>query len=254
MDCLDGMKMIEDHSIDMILCDLPYAVTDNDWDSLIPLDKIWANYQRLIKENGAILFTAVQPFAAKLIVSKLNWFKYELIWRKPNGSNFLNAHKMPMRNHESILVFYNKLPTYNPQMRKGEPYVSKRSSASSNYEQKGIVTTYNRGDRFPLTVLDYNYDTSKLHPTQKPLKLFEYLIKTYTDEGQTVLDPTMGSGTTAEACQNIRRQYIGFETDADYYKIIQNRLHSNCRKLIEWETAGVTSEAEFNKWAVSDMM
>jgi site-specific DNA-methyltransferase (adenine-specific) len=252
------MKMIDDHSIDMILCDLPYQVTDNKWDIMIPIEKLWEQYNRIIKDNGAVVFTAIQPFTSIIVMSNIKNFKYEMIWQKDNGTNFFNVNIQPFKIHESVLVFYKKLPVYNPQKTKNDPYVKHRigDKLTTNYEANAEHhrSTYNNGDRHPLSVIKFSRDFNKLHPTQKPLKLFEYLIKTYTHEGQIVLDPCMGSGTTAEACQNLRRQYIGFEIDSEYYKIIQNRIHSNCRKLTEWDDKGVSSEIELNQWAVSDMM
>ena len=222
-DCLEGMKKIPDKSVDMILCDLPYGTTRNKWDSVIPLDKLWEQYNRIIKDNGAIVLTAQTPFDKVLGVSNLKMLKYEWIWTKYSGTGHLNAKKMPMKNHENILVFYKKLPTYNPQMTKGTPYTQKSGKASSNYNPQERVTTVNEGYRYPLTVQRFNNERG-LHPTQKPVALFEYLIKTYTNEGETVLDNCMGSGTTAIAAINTNRNYIGFELDEEYYNLANERI------------------------------
>lgn len=223
-DCLDGMKTIKDKSVDMILCDLPYGTTKNKWDSIIPLDELWAHYSRVIKDNGAIVLTAQTPFDKVLGVSNLKMLKYEWIWEKTSATGHLNAKKMPMKAHENILVFYKKPPTYNPQKTTGhERKVStakhKRNSKNSSNYGESSATTYDSTERYPRSVQLFSTDKQKssLHPTQKPVDLFEYLVKTYTNEGDLVLDNCMGSGTTAVACINTNRNYIGFELDKDYY-------------------------------------
>ena len=223
-DCLEKMKDIPDGSVDMILCDLPYGTTQNKWDSIIPLSELWEQYERIIKDNGAIALTAQTPFDKVLGVSNLRLLRYEWIWRKPSGTGHLNAKKMPMKNHENVLVFYKKLPTYNPQMTVGKPYTQKSGRASSNYNPQSSVVTVNTGNRYPLSVLDFATDKS-LHPTQKPIALMEYLIRTYTNEGETVLDNCMGSGTTGVACVNTNRNFIGIELDEGYFKIAQDRIN-----------------------------
>ena len=228
MDCLEGMKRIPDKSVDMILCDLPYGTTMNKWDSIIPLDKLWEQYERVIKDNGAIVLTAQTPFDKVLGVSNLKMLKYEWIWEKESGTGFLNAKKMPLKNHENILVFYKKLPTYSPQMRTGfKPYTVKKGHHGTNYGTDVGAITVSNGERYPLTVLKENRDKERLHPTQKPVALFEYLIKTYTNEGETVLDNCMGSGTTAIACMNTNRNYIGFELDEGYYEAAIKRIDNH---------------------------
>lgn len=229
MDCLDGMKLIKDKSIDMILCDLPYGTTQNKWDSLINLDRLWEQYERIIKDNGAIVLTAQTPFDKVLGMSNLKWLKYELIWEKSKATGYLNARRMPLKAHENILVFYNKTPKYNPQMTKGKPYKNrhKAGDTGSNYgENKKEYSYENEGTRFPRSVLKFKSvkTNEQLHPTQKPIELFEWLIKTYTDEGEIVLDNAMGSGTTAIACINTNRNYIGFEKEKEYIDIIENRI------------------------------
>ena len=233
-DCLELMKDIPDKSIDMILCDLPYGTTRNKWDSVIPLNKLWEQYSRIIKDNGAIVLFSQMPFTAELVHSNLNLFKYEWIWQKENGTGFLNAKKMPLKIHENILVFYKKLPTYNPQMRTGfKPYKCKQGSGSSNWnynENFGGYITENNGERCPIDIIEFKRDKEKLHSTQKPVALLEYLIKTYTNENETVLDNCMGSGSTGVACVNTNRNFIGIELDENHYKIAKERINNTVRK------------------------
>ena len=229
-ECIDGMKRISDGSVDMILCDLPYGTTRNKWDTVIPLELLWEQYERVIKDNGAIVLTAQTPFDKVLGSSNIKNLKYEWIWQKPNGTGHLNAKKMPLKNHENILVFYNKLPTYNPQFTKGKPYKSKSGKPSSNYGEQTTVLTENDGKRYPLSVQAFNKETG-LHPTQKPVDLFEYLIKTYTNEGEVVLDNCMGSGTTAIACLNTNRNFIGFELDKEYYDKSIDRINEKEKQI-----------------------
>ena len=228
------MKDIPDKSIDMILCDLPYGTTKNKWDSIIDLDELWNHYNRIIKDNGAIVLTAQTPFDKVLGVSNLKMLKYEWIWEKTSATGHLNAKKMPMKAHENILVFYKKPPTYNPQKTTGhERKVStakhKRNSKNSSNYGESSATTYDSTERYPRSVQLFSTDKQKssLHPTQKPVALFEYLIKTYSNEGETVLDNCMGSGTTAVACMNTNRNYIGFELDKDYYELANERIISH---------------------------
>ena len=228
-DCLEGMKRIADKSIDMILCDLPYGMTCNKWDTVIPLDRLWKQYKRVIKDNGAIVLTASQPFASELICSNRKLFRYEWIWEKENSTNFLNAKKNPLKKHENILVFYKKLPVYNPQMSKGKPYtaVRKEKPSLNYYKNQKMAKTVSDGERYPISIIKFSRDKEKLHPTQKPVALFEYLIRTYTNEGETVLDNCIGSGTTAIACINTNRNFIGFELDEEYWEIANERLEQN---------------------------
>ena len=229
--CLEIMKDISDKSIDMILCDLPYGTTRNKWDSIIPLDKLWEQYNRIIKDNGAITLFAQTPFDKVLGVSNLKMLKYEWIWEKEQGTGFLNAKKMPLKNHENILIFYKKPPIYNPQMKKGKPYTLERNTFTVNYgKQVDMVRTENTGERYPLTILKFKRDKEKLHPTQKPVALLEYLIKTYTNEGELVLDNCMGSGSTGVACLNTNRKFIGIELDENYYNIAFNRINNDLRE------------------------
>ena len=225
-DCLEGMKRIDDKSIDMILCDLPYGMTYNKWDTVIPLDKLWEQYERIIKDNGAIVLTAQTPFDKVLGTSNLKMLRYEWIWEKENATGFLNAKKQPLRKHENILVFYKRLPLYNPQMGKGKSYtaVRKEKPSLNYYNNQKMTKTVSDGERYPVSIIKFNRDKEKLHPTQKPVALFEYLIKTYTDEGEIVLDNCIGSGTTAVACLNTNRNFIGFEKEEKYYNIANKRI------------------------------
>jgi site-specific DNA-methyltransferase (adenine-specific) len=238
MDCIEGMKEVETGSVDMILCDLPYGVSSCKWDAIIPFDSLWEQYERVIKDNGAIVLTATQPFTTSLISSNLKLFRYEWIWQKTLATNFMFVKKQPAKKHENICVFYRKQPAYTPQMEEGEPYVSKRSGRTLRKESYRDVYTdradiYNKGTRYPSTIQKFSNGNNKnIHPTQKPVPLFEYLIKTYTVEGETVLDNCMGSGTTAIACLNTNRNYIGFELDKGYHDLSITRLEQHKRRNI----------------------
>lgn len=231
-DCLEVMKSITDKSIDLILCDLPYGSTHNKWDKCIDFERLWECYNRIIKDNGAIVLFSQQPFTTKLIMSNLKMFRYEWIWEKSQGTGFLNAHKMPLKIHENICVFYKRLPKFNPQMRTGfKKYVrtaSNKSSDNYNLEQDSHTTTSN-GERYPIDIIQFassNCSTTDkhCHPTQKPRLLLEYFIKTYTDEGDTVLDNAMGVGSTGVACAVTNRNFIGIELDKNYYNVAKNRI------------------------------
>jgi site-specific DNA-methyltransferase (adenine-specific) len=229
-DCLERMKEIPSGSVDMILADPPYGTTQCKWDSIIPLEPMWERLKRIIKPNGAIVMTAAQPFTSILVCSNLDMFKYDWVWEKPSAKGHLNAKKQPMRAHESILVFYNKQPTYNPEMTDGHTRkVSfKRKELNSDvYNKNTTNVSYDSTKRYPRSVQLIKQDTQKcsLHPTQKPVALMEYLIKTYTNEGETVLDFTMGSGTTGVACINTEREFIGIEMDADFFQVATDRIN-----------------------------
>lgn len=233
-DCLELMKNIPDGSVDLVLCDLPYGTTRNKWDICIPLEKLWQEYKRVVKKNGAIVLFAQTPFDKVLGASNLDMLKYEWIWEKSHGTGYLNAKKMPMKYHENILVFYRQLPTYNPQWEWGTPYTSTCSQHSTNYgKQKDSVTTSD-GRRYPKDVLRFGNAATdqRMHPTQKPVALLEYLIKTYTDPGDTVLDNCMGSGSTGVACVNTNRRFIGIELDDDYFNIANQRINACVKSLI----------------------
>lgn len=224
-DCLDLMKTIRDGAVDLILTDPPYGVTArNKWDSIVPVAPMWDEFWRVLKPNGAVVMTAMQPFSSLMVSSQYECFKYEWVWRKPQGTGFLNAKKQPLRNHEVALVFYKKQPTYNPQMLPGKPYTCKSGRASLNYGEQESVVTVNEGYRYPLTVIDFNYDKNKLHPTQKPVSLFEYFVNTYTNPGDLVLDPFAGSGTTGVACLNTGRDFVLIEKDPKFYGVVVERL------------------------------
>ena len=231
-DCLEGMKRIPDKSVDMILCDLPYGTTACKWDTIIPFEPLWEQYERIIKDNGAIVLTASQPFTTKLIASNLDLFRYEMIWGKTLASNFFMANKQPLKKHENICLFYKKQPVYNPQMEKGKPYTDKRSikkrtSGVMGGEVAPKTDIVNKGERFPSSIQVFsNGNNHSVHPTQKPVDLFEYLIKTYTNKGETVLDNCIGSGTTAIACLNTNRNFIGFELDKGYFDIAAGRIET----------------------------
>jgi len=227
-DTLKEMSKLPDKSVDMILADLPYGTTKNKWDSSIPLDKLWEQYNRIIKDNGAILLFGQQPFTSVLVSSNLKMYKYDWTWIKEAGTGFLNAKKMPLKDSETISVFYKKLPNYNPQMRTGfKPYIAKQGiKKSDNYGQQSGAVTASSGERYPLTTIHFNRDKDKLHPTQKPVNLLEYLIKTYTNAGEVVLDNTMGSGSTGVACVNTNRDFIGIELDENYFNIAKSRIEN----------------------------
>ena len=230
-DCLDVMKLIDNASIDLILCDLPYGVTKNKWDSVIDLKKLWGEYERVIKTNGAIVLFGQDKFSATLMLSNAKLHRYNLIWEKTTPTGHLNAKKMPLRSHEDILVFYKKLPTYNPKKttghkRKVSTAQHKRGSKkTTNYGEHGL-TTYDSTERYPKSVLKFATDKQKvaLHPTQKPLDLMEYLIATYSNEGETILDNCAGSGTTGLAAKNLNRNYIMIENDENNYKVCIERV------------------------------
>lgn len=230
--CIELMPKIPDKSIDMILCDLPYGQTSrNKWDVVIPFDLLWEQYERIIKDNGAIVLFANGMFTAELMLSNKEIWRYNLIWEKTQPTGFLNAKKMPLRSHEDICVFYKKIPKYNPQKSVGHPRkVSKaehkiRCKNSTDYGEHGL-TTYDSTERYPRSVWKFSKDSQKysLHPTQKPVLLLEELIKTFTDEGDCVLDNCMGSGSTAVACLNANRNFIGMELDEKYYDIAKDRI------------------------------
>ena len=229
-DCLELMpKHVEDKSIDMIFCDLPYGTTQNKWDSVILLDKLWSEYERVIKDNGAIVLFAAQPFTSALIMSNPKLFKYDWTWQKPKGTGHLNAKRQPMRDKEDICVFYKKQCTYNPQMTKGTPYKEKSGwKGTEGHEGYGAdkrLGNDNNGVRYPKQVQQFGVvERGTLHPTQKPLSLIEYMIRTYTNEGDLILDNTCGSGTIGLGAKNLNRNYIMMEQDPKYYEIACKRV------------------------------
>lgn len=223
-DCLELMWEIPDKSVDMILCDLPYGTTRNKWDSVIPLGEIWAQYERIIKDNGAILLTAQTPFDKVLGASNLRLLRYEWIWHKSKPTGHLNAKKMPLKQHENILVFYKKAPIYNClDLVRVDRMVSRTNKGNYGESSK---TTRQEFSGYPRSILEFNsiITREQVHPTQKPVPLFEYLIRTYTIEGEVVLDNCIGSGTTGVAALNTGRNFIGIEQDADYARIANERI------------------------------
>jgi len=233
-DCLEVMKDIPDKSIDMILCDLPYGTTSCKWDTIIPFEPLWEQYKRIIKDNGAIVLTASQPFTSALVMSNIKMFKYELIWNKDLCKNPGLAKIRPLPSFENILVFGKGKVIYNPQMEEGKPYTDIRKKPTQvhngNEHKYGFsgntVNVINSGYRFPKSVITIrNANFKGQHPTQKPVALFEYLIKTYTNEGDLVLDNCAGSGTTGVACKNLNRNFILIEKEPEYIDIINKRLN-----------------------------
>lgn len=241
-DCLEIMKNIPSKSVDMILCDLPYGTTACKWDTIIPFDKLWVEYKRLIKGAGVIVLTASQPFTSRLIVSNLEDFKYSWIWEKSRPSGFAHAKNMPLKNYEDVVVFSsgkighasqvkNRIP-YNPQGLVYSPRTTKNTKIRSNQESSfGNRPSHQDSylqewTNYPTQILKFNSVTGALHPTQKPVELMEYLIKTYTSDDMTVLDNCMGSGTTGVACKNLNRNFIGIELDEDYFNIAKQRIEN----------------------------
>jgi len=230
-DCLKILPTIPDKSIDLILTDPPYGTTACKWDSVIPFEPMWNQLIRVIKDNGCIALFGSEPFSSNLRMSNIKQFKYDWVWQKEQGTGFGNAKKQPLRNLEIISIFYKNQCLYNPQKSKGKPYKTKSKSGNhkgSVYEDGGLnsIITVNKGNRFPLQLLKFNRDKNKIHPTQKPTVLLEYLIKTYTNENDTVLDFTMGSGSTGVACKNTNRNFIGIELDNNYFNIAKDRIES----------------------------
>lgn len=230
-DCLEIMPEFLPASIDMILCDLPYEKTQNNWDILIDPDTLWYQYERIIKDNGCIILFGHGMFTAQMMMSNQKLHRYNIIWQKTTPTGFLNAGRMPLRTHEDLMVFYKKLPKYNPQKTYDHP----RKVSTSHHQRNSKITTnygkhkpktYDSTERFPTSILTFKTDKQKsaLHPTQKPVALCEYLIKTYTDKGDIVLDNCIGSGTTAVACINASRKYIGIEKDIKYVEIARERI------------------------------
>lgn len=231
IDCFDGLRSISDKTIDMVLTDLPYGTTSNKWDQIIPFDRMWQEFDRVCKDNAALVFTASQPFTSMLVMSNLSNFRHEWIWQKNRGSNFANTVREPMKEHESVLVFSKGKWTYNKQMQERAESGKARAeykvafnSKSDNYREfEGRDAQELSELRVPSSIQKFNVEVG-LHPTQKPVALFEYLIKTYSNKGDTVLDICAGSGTTGVAAYNLGRDYILFEKEEKYYEIARNRL------------------------------
>ena len=235
MDCLEGMKFIPDKSIDMILCDLPYGTTACKWDTIIPFEPLWKQYERIIKDNGAIVLFGQEPFSSLLRCSNLNNYRYDIYWEKERLTNISQVKRRVGKTVETISIFYKKQCTYNPQMVKYEGKIrtnkvknGKMGKLTDNQEKR-VFEYHDTGWRYPTQVWKFQRDclTSNLHPTQKPLALIEELVKTYTNEGEKVLDNCMGSGTTAIACMNTNRNYIGFEISKEYCDIAEKRIKNH---------------------------
>ena len=228
-DCLENMSNIPDKSVDMVLCDLPYGITKCKWDSVIPFERLWTNWKRVCKQNAAIVLTASQPFTTDLIVSNRKWFKYNWVWNKVGRTTgFLNANKAPLRTTEDICVFYQNQCTYNPQKTHGKPYTAHTGTGIIQvYNKKDVIriTKNEDGLRYPKNLISFNVNREKHgHPTQKPVELISYLIRTYTNEGETVLDNCMGSGTTGVSCVYEKRNFIGIELEEKYFEIAKKRI------------------------------
>ena len=229
-DCLELMKAIPNKSIDLILTDLPYGSTKCSWDVVIPFESLWEQYNRVIKDNGAIVLFGSEPFSSQLRMSNLKMYRYDWVWEKTIASNFALAKKQPQKKHENIMVFYKKQPTYNPQMEKGKAYIDKRSTGTrnvvvgteNNFKRQPIK---NEGTRYPSSIQKFSNGNNKnVHPTQKPTDLLQYLIKTYTNEGETVLDSCMGSGSAGVSAVKNNRCFIGIEKDEKYFEIAKIRI------------------------------
>lgn len=236
-DCLLGMQRIPDASIDMILTDLPYETTQNEWDKIIPFEPMWEQYNRIIKPNGAIVLWAQPPFNIVLANSNLEMYRYDWIWEKPKATGWLNSKKMPMKAHENILVFYKKLPTYNPQMTTGHKPVNsytKHTTDGSNYGKTQIgISGGGSTERYPRSILKFSSDTQKssYHPQQKPVAAYKYFIRTYTNEGEIVLDSSSGAGTLALAAIEENRNFICFEKNKKNYKKSIIRLEKETSQM-----------------------
>ena len=237
-DCLEVMKELPDNSIDFICCDPPYGTTTIKWDSVLDFEKMWEQYDRILKPKGIVCLFGSQPFSAQLICSKLKWFRYELVWNKNKCGSPGLAKYRPMKTHENILIFYKDTGgTYNPQMEKGEPYARKSKNPKGyvgrkndhNYGLKPVKSFTNKGTRYPKSILNISRNFSaqqQIHPTQKPVPLMEWLVKTYSNEGEIVLDNCMGSGSTGIACVNTNRDFIGIEINKEYFEIAKERIET----------------------------
>ena len=248
-DCLVGMDKIDDKSIDMILCDLPYGTTSANWDTIIPFEPLWIQYKRIIKDNGIIVLTSVQPFTSLLVVSNLKMFKYQWYWLKSRATGYLNAKKQPMRNVEDVCIFYSNQPTYNPILTKKDTKNIRKNGLKNPKNKKDTIygsqkiCQINEFREIPIDMsypnsticIDCENNSKTIHPTQKPVALFEYLIKTYTNENDLVLDNCIGSGTTAIACLNLKRNFIGFELDKNYFGVANERIINHKKEEINFK-------------------
>lgn len=237
-DCLERMKEIPDGSVDMVLCDLPYGTTQNKWDSIIPFEPLWEHYWRVLKKNGAVVLTGAQPFTSALVMSQPKAFRHSLVFEKSHPTGHLNANRAPLRKHEDILVFWRNAATYNPQKTVKPKNLIRPATRGTQTDSYGIFDpkagrTESLDVSFPTSIIRFNNSSTGsdkgLHPTQKPVALCEYLIKTYTNESETVLDNTMGSGTTGVACMNTNRKFIGIEQDEKYFSIAKERIEETMK-------------------------
>lgn len=244
-ECIEGMNRIDDHSIDMILCDLPYGTTACKWDTIIPFDSLWKQYKRIIKKNGAIVLFGSEPFSSLLRTSNLSWFKYDWYWKKSKGSNFPHAKNMPLKIIETISIFSNGIiahsgnrMAYNPQGVQKSTVIVKQNPNTSELKYHRESQSQHRegylcqGANYPTTLIMHGSEGKSIHPTQKPVALCEYLIKTYSNEHDVILDNCMGSGTTAIACMSTNRSYIGYELDAHYYQVLTKRIQEHATKRV----------------------
>ena len=235
-DCLELMKNIPDGSVDLVLTDPPYGITACKWDSVIPFEPMWEQLNRIIKPNGAICLFGSEPFSSTLRMSNIKNFKYDWIWEKEQGANFMLCKYQPYKVHEIVSVFSKSKHNYFPQMTEGKPYISGKGTSGEITGNRPKVQTKNEGKRYPRSIQRFNTEKTKsTHPTQKPIALLEYLIKTYTNEGETVLDFTMGSGSTGVACINTNRNFIGIELDKGYFDIAEKWINQAKNKFYEGE-------------------
>jgi site-specific DNA-methyltransferase (adenine-specific) len=254
-DCLDvenGMSKIKTKSVAMVLCDLPYSMTKNHWDQRIDMKALWTQYMRIIKDNGVICLFVNQPFTSELVMACPKYFRYSLVWEKNKFSDFLNCKRKPLKIHEDIMIFYKKQPTYNPQYTFSDPYVrwNKQEAVDkqTNYgkmKENRVVNT--DGKRYPTTVLKFNRVETPQHPTQKPTDLCEWLIRTYTNEGDLICDNCFGSGTTAEACFNTKRSFVGFEMEKIYFDIACKRLNTLLKDNSKFQRAESDDDTTLHK-------
>lgn len=231
IDCIEGMKMIEDNSVDAIICDLPYGTTANEWDTIIPFDELWGGYLRIAKPSAPIILFGCEPFTTKLRMSNFDMYRYDWIWVKSMSVGFLHANKRPLRTFENIAVFYRTLPTYNPQGIVEYNKIHRRGSVGNNYNEPTSNDYIQKYTNYPTDILYFGKDSTNYHPTQKPLDLIRYLVRTYTNEGDTVLDNCMGSGTTAVASIKENRHFIGFETNKEYFDKANKRINAERQQM-----------------------
>jgi site-specific DNA-methyltransferase (adenine-specific) len=224
-DCIEGMRHIGDGTVDLVLSDLPYEITANEWDRSLPLSELWIEFKRILAPQGGVVLTAAQPFTSALVESNRSMFRAEWIWSKPTATGFLNAHRLPLRTHESVLVFGPVGMTYNPQGLQPLGRIRRSGPSGTNYRAKG-TEWHQEWTNYPRSVIEFPHDPARLHPTQKPVGLMEYFVRTYSNPGELVLDGCMGSGTTAIACLNSGRRFIGFENDPQYHATAMSRIES----------------------------